>query len=67
LSFDARRLKPVWRFAAGVGKPSLPVPGNAAGELASFAAQNPKAAPANLANALITAYCSAETANTSVE
>ena len=33
----------------------------------NFATQNPKAAPANLANALITAYCSAVTANASVE
>jgi mono/diheme cytochrome c family protein len=51
-----------------LGKPSLPIPGNSAGALAAtFATQNPKAAPANLANALITAYCSAVTANTSVE
>lgn len=51
-----------------LGKPSLPIPGNIAGETAaSFAAQNPKAALANLANALITAYCSAVTANASLE
>jgi hypothetical protein len=51
-----------------LGKPSLPIAGNAASELATnFATQNPKAAPADLANALITAYCSAVTADTSVE
>jgi hypothetical protein len=51
-----------------LGKPSLPIPGNSAGELASsFATQNPKAAPAALANALITAFCAAVIANTSVE
>jgi len=51
-----------------LGKQSLPIPGNSASELATnFATQDPKAAPANLANALITAYCSAVTADTSVE
>jgi hypothetical protein len=51
-----------------IGKPSLPIPGSAAGEFATTSAtQNPKAAPANLANALIAAYCSAVTADTSVE
>jgi hypothetical protein len=51
-----------------LGKPSLPIPGNSAVAVAtSFATQNPKAAPANLANSLITAYCTAVTADTSVE
>jgi hypothetical protein len=51
-----------------IGKPKLPVPGEAASQLAAnFATQNPKAAPANLANALITAYCSAVTADSSTE
>jgi len=51
-----------------LGKPTLPIPGNSAGELATnFATQDPKAAPASLANALITAYCSAVIADTSVE
>jgi len=51
-----------------LGKPSLPIPGNSASAAAAaFATQNPKAAPANLANALITAYCSAVTADASVE
>lgn len=54
--------------AALLGKPGLPIPGNSAREIATnFAAQDPKGAPANLANALITANCSAVTANASVE
>jgi hypothetical protein len=54
--------------AALLGKPSSPIPGDSASEIASnFAMQNPKIAPASLANALITAYCSALTANASVE
>lgn len=58
----------VAKATALLGKPSLPIAGNAASELATnFATQNPKAAPAYLANALITAYCSAVTADTSVE
>jgi mono/diheme cytochrome c family protein len=41
-----------------LGKPSLPVPGDTAADLAArFLAQNPKAPPADLANALIAAYC----------
>jgi mono/diheme cytochrome c family protein len=51
-----------------LGTPGLPIPGGSASEIATdFAGQHPKAAAANLANALITAYCSAVTANTSVE
>jgi mono/diheme cytochrome c family protein len=45
-----------------LGSPALPVPGNAASELAiKFTTQNPKTGPANAANALITAYCLAVT------
>jgi hypothetical protein len=56
------------KAAALLGKPSLPISGDAAAQLASdFATQNAKAAPANLANALTTAYCTAVTSNTSVE
>jgi hypothetical protein len=48
----------VAKAAAAVGKPRLPVGGVAAAALAArFATQNPKAAPADLANALIAAYC----------
>jgi len=51
-----------------LGRPNVPIPGNAASELATnFVTQNPKAAPADLANALITAYCSAVIADTSIE
>jgi mono/diheme cytochrome c family protein len=58
----------VAKASALLGKPSLPIPGNSAAELATtFATQNPKATPANLANALVTAYCSAVTASPSVE
>jgi mono/diheme cytochrome c family protein len=58
----------VAKAAALLGTPTLPVPGNAASDLAdAFAAQNPKAAPANLANALITAYCTAVTVNSATE
>ena len=57
----------VAKATALLGRPSLPIMGNAASELATnFGTQNPKAAPADLANALITAYCSAVTADTSV-
>ena len=53
--------------ASLLGRPSLPVPGNSASDLAvKFASSNPKAAPANAANALIAAYCSV-TATASVE
>ena len=58
----------VAKAAALLGKPKLPIPGNSASELAlAYAAQNPKAAPANLANALVTAYCTAVTASASIE
>jgi len=58
----------VAKASALVGKPSLPIPGDSANELATtFLTQHPKAAPAKLANALITGYCSAVTANASVE
>jgi len=51
-----------------LGKPSLQVPGNSASQLAAdMATQNPEAAPANLANALISAYCTAATAAAAVE
>jgi hypothetical protein len=54
--------------AALLGRPTLPVPGNMASDLAvKFASSNPKAAPANTANALIAAYCTAVTATASVE
>ncbi|HEY1299077.1 MAG TPA: hypothetical protein VGF07_01180, partial [Stellaceae bacterium] len=53
----------VERANALLGKPSLPVPGDTAASLAlHFLGQNPKAPPANLANALIAAYCTAVTA-----
>ena len=56
------------KASALVGKPSLPIPGDSAYELATtFLTRHPRAAPANLANALITGYCSAVTANASVE
>ena len=58
----------VAKASALLGKPSLPIPGHSAAELANnFATQNPKAAPANLANALITAYCTAVTGDTAAE
>jgi cytochrome c553 len=48
----------VSKASAVLGKPNLPVSGTSAGQLASdMATQNAKAAPANLANALISAYC----------
>jgi hypothetical protein len=51
-----------------LGKPKLPVPGASASQFAiDFATQNPKAAPANLANALTTTYCTAVTADTAIE
>jgi hypothetical protein len=51
-----------------LGTSGLPIPGDSASAAAAaFATQNSKAAPASLANALITAYCSAVTANVSVE
>jgi hypothetical protein len=58
----------VSKASALLRNPTLPVSGSSAGETATaFATQNPKVAPASLANALITAYCSAVTANASVE
>jgi hypothetical protein len=51
-----------------LGRPSLPVLGNSAGDLAvKLASVNPKVASANTANALITAYCMAVVAPASVE
>jgi mono/diheme cytochrome c family protein len=49
----------VTKAQALIGKPTLPVPGSTSAELATtLATQNPKAAPADVANALIAAYCS---------
>ena len=49
----------VTKAEALVGKPELPVHGSVSAELAAtLATQNPKAAPADVANALIAAYCS---------
>jgi mono/diheme cytochrome c family protein len=46
-----------------IGTPKMPMPGSESAELAAkLATQNPKAAPADVANALIGAYCSAVTA-----
>ena len=46
----------------------MPVPGSTGAELAAtLAAQNPKAAPADVANALISAYCSTVTAAASAD
>jgi cytochrome c553 len=51
-----------------IGKPKLPMQGSASAELAAtLATQNPKAAPADVANALIAAYCSTVTAAASAE
>jgi hypothetical protein len=51
-----------------IGKPTLPMQGSASAELAStMATQNPKAAPADVANALIAAYCSTVTAAASAD
>ncbi len=58
----------VAKATALLGKPSLPVPSNSANQLATdIAAQNSKTALANLANALISAYCTAVTATSTVE
>jgi len=58
----------VAKATALLGKPKLPVPGDAASQFATnFATQNPNAAPADLANAMITAYCSSVTSDSSVE
>jgi mono/diheme cytochrome c family protein len=51
-----------------IGKPELPMQGRASAELAAtLATQNPKAAPADVANALIAAYCSTVAAAASAE
>ena len=58
----------VTKAAAALGKPRLPVGGVATVALTTrFATQNPKATPADLANALIAAYCPVVTAGTSVD
>jgi mono/diheme cytochrome c family protein len=50
----------VTQAQALVGTPRMPVPGSESAQLAAtLATQNPKAAPADVANALIAAYCSA--------
>jgi hypothetical protein len=55
-------------FAGALGKPKLPVGGVATVALATrFATQNPKATPADLANALIAAYCPVVTAARSID
>ena len=54
--------------AALLGRPNLPVPGDKASDFAvKLMSDNPKASPANVANALTTAYCTAVTATASVE
>jgi hypothetical protein len=51
-----------------IGTPKMPMPGSESAELAAkLATQNPKAAPADVANALIGAYCSAATAAAPLE
>lgn len=58
----------VAKAAVALGKPKLPVGGVATVALTTrFATQNPKAAPSDLANALIAAYCPLVTAGTSIE
>jgi mono/diheme cytochrome c family protein len=58
----------VSKAEALIGTPELPIPGRASAELAAtLAMQNPKAAPADVANALIAAYCSTVTAAVSAE
>ncbi len=68
---DDGRLAPqelVTKASALIGKPALPAPGDTAGDLAaSLAAQNAKAGPANLANALILAYCQAVAADSGAD
>jgi mono/diheme cytochrome c family protein len=55
----------VTKAAAALGKPRLPVGGVATVALTTrFATQNPKATPADLANALIASYCPLVTADT---
>ncbi len=58
----------VLKASAALGKPKLPVGGVETVALTNrLAIQNPKAAPADLANALIAAYCPAVNADTSVD
>ena len=58
----------VTKASAALGKPRLPVGGVATVALTTrFATQNPKATPADLANALIAAYCPTVTAARSVD
>jgi cytochrome c553 len=58
----------VAKATAALGKPKLPVGGVATVALTTrFATQNPKAAPSDLANALIAAYCPLVTAGKSIE
>jgi hypothetical protein len=58
----------VAKASAIVDKPALPVSGERASQFAvRLMDQNPKAAPADVANALITAYCGAVAANASAD
>ena len=58
----------VTKARAALGKRRLPVGGVATVALTTrFATQNPKATPADLANALIAAYCPAVTAGRSID
>jgi mono/diheme cytochrome c family protein len=58
----------VTKAAAALGKPKLPVGGVATVALTTrFATQNPKAIPADLANALIAAYCPVVTTGRSID
>ena len=58
----------VTKAQALIGKPQLPMEGSASAELAaSLMTQNPRAAPADVANALIAAYCSTVTAAASAD
>jgi hypothetical protein len=58
----------ITKARALIGRPELPMQGRASAELAAtLATQNPQAAPADMANALIAAYCSAVTAAASAE
>jgi hypothetical protein len=58
----------VTKAQALVDKPKLPIQGSTSAELAAtLATQNPKAAPADVANALIAAYCATVAAAVSAE
>jgi mono/diheme cytochrome c family protein len=58
----------VTKAQALIGTPKLPMPGGTSADLAAtLARQNPKAAPADVANALIAAYCSTVTAAASAD